>query len=302
MEALRRRKEEVVRRHGAWTSSNIHLGDGVYTIGPDSSAMNEARVLRVTQAVLDLVGGDLTGLRVLDLGCYEGAFAIELALRGAELVAVDAREEHVARALFAKEELGLERLTVEQVDVRDLSAERFGGFDLVLCLGILYHLDLPAAFQLVEAVADVTRRAAVVETQVSLSASERVEFRGRAYHGRWYREPPAPGSSVGNPRSFWFTKASLLNLLSDAGFSSVSECLNPVIPDLAAYRDHTTLIAIKGAPVELESVPQVPGSTPRDRWPEQLPPVAHPAQGGRWWLLDRVRRRRGGGLPAVFRK
>jgi hypothetical protein len=72
-----------------------------------------------------------------------------------------------------------------------------------------------------------------------------------------------------------------------------------VIPDLAAYRDHVTLVAHKGSPAESLAVPGL--ATPGERWPERLPLVAHPAQGRRYRLLERLRRARGGGLPRVFR-
>jgi hypothetical protein len=38
------------------------------------------------------------------------------------------------------------------------------------------------------------------------------------------------------------------------------------------------------------------------RWPERVPPAAHPTQGLRWSVLERIRRRRGGGLNALFLK
>jgi hypothetical protein len=184
--------------------------------------------------------------------------------------------------------------------VRELDPERMGTFDVVLCLGVLYHLDVPAAFELIERVAELTRRLAVIETQISLTRREQVSYHGRAYWGRWYAEGNTPGASVGNERSFWLTCPSLLNALADAGFTSVTECLTPVIPDLAAYRDHVTLVGVKGKAAVPVSVPGLEAGG--EQWPERLPLVAHPAQGGRFRLLDRVRRARGGGLHKVFRK
>jgi len=262
--------------------------------------MAEARVQRITQIVTDWAGEEIEGLRVLDLGCYEGAFAVELAMRGAEVLAVDAREEHVGKTRFARDALQLDRLEVEQMDVRELDPNRVGEFDVVLCLGILYHLDVPAAFEFIERIAQLTRRVCVVETQTSLAGREQVSHGGHTYKGRWYPEGNTPGASVGNERSFWLTRPSLLNALSRAGFTSISECLSPVIPELAAYRDHVTLLAGKGTPAELLSLPDL--ETSDDAWPERLPAYAHPAQGGRYRVLDRIRRARGGGLPQVFRK
>ena len=185
-------------------------------------------------------------------------------------------------------------------DVRDVDPAEIGEFDVVLCLGVLYHLDVPAAFELVERVANLTRRLAIFETQIGLSGRERVSYGGREYRGRWYAEGNTPGASVGNERSFWMTRASLLNSVGAAGFTSIAECLNPVIPELAAYRDHITLVAVKGEPTTPVSIPGF--DAPRGDWPERLPRVAHPAQGAIYRLLDWLRRRRGGGLLRVFGK
>ena len=182
-------RPEAIRRYGPWTNSNIHLGEGaVFTIAPGANGMAEARVQRITQVVLDAVGGSVEGLRILDLGCYEGAFAIELATRGADVLAIDAREEHAGKTRYARDALGLDRLEVEHGDVRDLDPQRIGTFDVVLCLGVLYHLDVPAAFELIERVAQMTGGLAVVETQISLTRREQVSHRGGTYRGRWYAE------------------------------------------------------------------------------------------------------------------
>jgi SAM-dependent methyltransferase len=299
-EALEGGRARTIERYGPWTANNIHLGEGVWTIGPGANGIAEERVQRVAQVVLDWTGGSVDGLRILDLGCNEGGFAIEFALRGAGVLAIDAREEHVDKTRFARDALGLDQLEVEHGDVRDLDPARIGEFDVVLCLGVLYHLDVPAAFELVERVARLTRRLAVIETQIGLTRRERVFYGGREYRGRWYAEGNTPGASVGNERSFLMTRASLLNALAAAGFTSVTEVLTPVIPELAAYRDHVTLVAVRAEPSTLRSIPDFRADM--RTWPERLPRAAHPVQGPIYKLLDRLRRRRGGGLPRIFEK
>jgi hypothetical protein len=287
---LERRRDELIREHGPWTNYNLHLGHGVYTIGPDGDAMAEQRVDRIVRAVRDASARPLSQLRVLDLACYEGAFGVALAQQGASVLGLEARPEHVAKARFAAEALGLERCEIEQADVRELSRDRHGEFDVVLCLGILYHLDAPDCFELAQRVADVCTGVAVVETQVGLTRPLTVTWRGREYHGKSYPEDISqPGASKDNPQSFWPTRPSLLNLMGDVGFTSVSELLTPVIPDLAAFRDHVTLLAWKGD-----------GESPTERWPERLPPMAHPTQGARYRVLERIARVRGGGLRSAF--
>ena len=71
----------------------------------------------VVQFVCDILGvTQLTGFRVADLGCLEGAHAVELALRGAEVVGIEGRASNVGRACFAAQALGLDHCSFVQDD------------------------------------------------------------------------------------------------------------------------------------------------------------------------------------------
>ncbi|MBC1220039.1 bifunctional 2-polyprenyl-6-hydroxyphenol methylase/3-demethylubiquinol 3-O-methyltransferase UbiG, partial [Nostoc sp. UCD120] len=85
-------------------------------------------------------------MRILDLGCLEGLYSIGLALHGATVVGIEGREVNFQKAKFAKECLGLNNLEFIQDDVLNLSPEKYGYFDIVLCCGILYHLNVPEVF------------------------------------------------------------------------------------------------------------------------------------------------------------
>lgn len=293
---LERRKREVVHDHGPWTAYNIQLGHGVSTLGGSDVGAPEKNIARVAQFVEDFAGKPVRDLRVLDLGAYEGGFSIELASRGAQVVAVEAREPHVAKMRFAKEALGLARLEVVRADVRELSSTDWEPFDVVLCLGILYHLGAPDCFRLVKTVAELCQGIAIIETQTALQPREGVSFDGRTYSGIGYVEDPAwPGAAIDDTRSFWMTKASLLNLLRDAGFSTVAECLVPAVPETIVFEDHLTLVARKGTVVQ----PVAVRATDADAWrrPELIERTSHPAQqrGRRPW------RRRNRALERIFR-
>jgi tRNA (mo5U34)-methyltransferase len=85
---------------------------------------------------------DLTGRTVLDIGCNGGFYAIEMKRRGADrVVAIDHDPDYLAQARLASEVLGLE-IELRQASVYDVGAlgERF---DLVLFMGVLYHLRHP---------------------------------------------------------------------------------------------------------------------------------------------------------------
>jgi len=83
---------------------------------------------------------DLRGKRVLDVGAWDGWFSFEMERRGASVVAVDAvRSDNFLRA---RELLG-SKVEYHVVDVYDLSSSDLGVFDIVLFLGVLYHLKHP---------------------------------------------------------------------------------------------------------------------------------------------------------------
>lgn len=141
----------------------IDLGGGIVTAGVDNTPYRLAR--------LDLPAS-LEGMTVLDIGAWDGFFSFECERRGAaRVVAADYYSWHDAgwgtKAGFqlAREAL---RSKVEDVDidVMDLSPDRVGSFDLVLFLGVLYHLKHPLLA--LERVSSVTRGRLILETVVDL--------------------------------------------------------------------------------------------------------------------------------------
>lgn len=86
--------------------------------------------------------GDLSGATVLDIGCNGGFYSLEMKRRGAQRVlAIDSDPNYLAQARFAAEvcELEIEFRELSVYDVDRLN-ERF---DLVLFLGVFYHLRYP---------------------------------------------------------------------------------------------------------------------------------------------------------------
>jgi SAM-dependent methyltransferase len=236
------------------------------------------RVHAALQIAADALDRELREVRVLDLGAAEGEFAVEFARQGAEVVAIEGRHRSAEKARSLADELGLERLTVVEADVRTLSVEEHGRFDLVLCLGLLYHLDAPAAVELVQTLAEVATRLVVIETHVALTPRSPVTIGGRTYSGRRKREFD-PGASreeqerlsrsaIGNPESFWFTRPSLFNLLVDAGFTSVLEVR---VPRVVKRADRITLVAFRGQPRTVLTAPGA-GELGVVRWPEREDP------------------------------
>jgi tRNA (mo5U34)-methyltransferase len=107
----------------------------------------------------------LDGKRVLDIGTWDGYFAFAMERRGAEVVAIDSTEQENFRV--ARELLG-SRVDYRVQDVYELSPERNGMFDVVLFMGVLYHLKHPLLG--LERVCSVTRDVAIVESFVTTEA------------------------------------------------------------------------------------------------------------------------------------
>jgi tRNA (mo5U34)-methyltransferase len=141
----------------------IDLGDGLVTPGVDETAY------RLTRLELP---ASLAGRSVLDIGAWDGFFAFEAERRGAaRVVASDWYSWHgpgwgtkagfeLARSILRS------RVTDVDIDVMDLSPERVGTFDVVLFLGVLYHL--PHPLLALERIASVTRGLLILETVVDL--------------------------------------------------------------------------------------------------------------------------------------
>ena len=156
---------------------------------------------------------------------------------------------------------------------------------MVLCLGILYHLDVPDVFDFVQRMSDVCRRVTIIDTHVRITANKSHSYKGHEYRGRTFSEHTrsstteermkALWASVDNEESFWFTRPSLVNLLARTGFTSVYTSQNPAVP--GQWTDRDTLVALKGKPSELASTP-VLNRFPVELWSEENQIGMHPSQ------------------------
>jgi hypothetical protein len=95
-------------------------------------------------------------------------------MQARRVLAIDARSEHVADTARIRDVLALANLDVQQSDVHALDAARLGGFDLVLMLGLIYHLENPVG-ALRQARA-LTRSVCVVETQIVPGMTGMVDY------------------------------------------------------------------------------------------------------------------------------
>jgi tRNA (mo5U34)-methyltransferase len=130
---IRRRVSEL----GEWFH-NLELG-GV-TTAPDHFLGDYPKVK--WQRFAHSIPSDLRGRTVLDVGCNAGFYSLEMKRRGADrVVGIDHNPGYLAQARFAAEVTGLD-IEFREMDVYSVADLR-EQFDVVLFMGVLYHLRHP---------------------------------------------------------------------------------------------------------------------------------------------------------------
>jgi tRNA (mo5U34)-methyltransferase len=150
--------QDTIDRLGPWFH-NIHLPDGTQT-APDHW-LGDFPSFK-WRDIAPCIPGDLDGWSVLDIGCNAGFYSIELAKRGAEVLAIDHDRCYLEQAAWAAKQFGLDaHITFEKMEVYEL-VRLDRKFDLVLFLGVLYHLRYPLLA--IDLVADRVQRILVLQT------------------------------------------------------------------------------------------------------------------------------------------
>jgi tRNA (mo5U34)-methyltransferase len=154
---------------------------------------------------------DLRGKRVLDVGAWDGWFSFEMERRGAEVLAIDRWDNprfHEIRRLLGS------RVEYREMDVYDLDPSRVGTFDIVLFLGVLYHVKHPLLA--LERVCSVATDMAIVESFALKEQTDRnlLEFFESDEFGgefdNWFA--PTPACLTALCRTAGFARAELTNV------------------------------------------------------------------------------------------
>lgn len=135
---------EKCRELGPWFHQ-IDLGDGVFTRsisaspGPQPLEHPQNRWLKIK----DVLPADMSGMRILDIGCSDGFFSIEMHRRGAaNIVCIDAAKKAVERLTWLKQQLALPNIEARAGNIYSLD-KNIGKFDFVFMFALLYHLKEP---------------------------------------------------------------------------------------------------------------------------------------------------------------
>ncbi len=84
---------------------------------------------------------DMTGMRVLDIGCADGFFALEFAKRGAQVVAIDVWSNFIKKLDWVITHKGIKNIETRVGAVESLDPNE--RFDTIFMIALLYHLRSP---------------------------------------------------------------------------------------------------------------------------------------------------------------
>jgi tRNA (mo5U34)-methyltransferase len=184
---------------------NLHLPSGHQTAADhplgDFPAFKWRQIAAHVPARLD-------GKRALDIGCNAGFYSFQLAARGAEVLAIDTDERYLKQARWAASWLDPERrVEFQRMTVYDL-ARTGDAFDLILFLGVLYHLRHPLLA--IDAVAERLRGRLIFQTLTMPGAPPQptpadvsIDERERLTAAGWPRAAFIEHRLAGDPTNWW---------------------------------------------------------------------------------------------------
>jgi tRNA (mo5U34)-methyltransferase len=188
---------------GPWFH-NLHLPDGGQTRPDHPLGDFPAFKWRQLERALP---EDLRGATALDIGCNAGFYSFELARRGADVLAIDIDEHYLAQARWARDRFGLrDKVTLRRASVYALhTLDR--SFDLVLFMGVLYHLRHPLLA--LDIVARKVRGSLVLQTlslhedEVTAPVDPGLDGRAALAARGWPRMAFVEGRLAGDPTNWW---------------------------------------------------------------------------------------------------
>jgi hypothetical protein len=133
--------------------------------GSDIKAIHDTRWHMVEACLAERLGPDKNGLKALDLASHQGWFAVKMAQSGfSSVLGIDARRSHVDDSTLISRIYGFDQMSFRQGDIHEQRASDLGVFDVVLMLGLLYHLENPVGA--LRTCRELCRNTCIIETQV----------------------------------------------------------------------------------------------------------------------------------------
>ncbi len=202
---------------------NLHLPDGSQTA--PKHPLGDFPACKWRQIAPHLPK-NLRGWTALDIGCNAGFYTLELARRGATVTALDKDPHFLAQARWAISQFHVEdRVTLRQAQVYDLARES-ARYDLVLFLGVFYHLRYPLLA--LDAVVEKVKRLLVFQTltlpgERQQTASDlRLDERRALLRPGWPKMAFIENALAGDPTNWWAANhACVMAMLRSTGMKSI---------------------------------------------------------------------------------
>lgn len=160
---------------------------------------------------------------ILEVGFCEGVHTVQLAQICKNVVALEVRPRNVACALVRLFVHGVENAKLVLKDVRDLD-DRFGRFDILFHVGVLYHLMNPVEhlFKIRNLAGDLLLDTHYSNDDTRFERSD-IWHAGKSYRAFLYRGEGGWSDAFSGleAASAWLHREALLELLHDVGFESV---------------------------------------------------------------------------------
>lgn len=209
---------------GPWFH-NLHLPDGRETAPKHPLGDFPAFKWRQIEGCLP---ADLAGARALDIGCNAGFYAFQLAARGAEVLALDLDEHYLEQGRWAARYLDPDgRVEFRQGSVYDL-VEVEGRFEVVLFMGVLYHLRYPLLA--LDVVAEKVGGRLVLQTltmpgDATAETPEDlgIDERKRLAEPGWPRTAFVEHRLAGDPTNWWAADAACVEAMTRSAGLRVTE-------------------------------------------------------------------------------
>jgi tRNA (mo5U34)-methyltransferase len=219
---------------GPWFH-NLHLPDGRET-APSHFLGDFPR--RKWLQIEKHIPEDLRGWECLDIGCNAGFYSFELAKRGAHVLGIDTEPLYLNQAKWAANQFQLKNSpTFKQMQIHEL-AQIERKFDLVLFMGVFYHLRYPTLA--LDTVSRLVKKMMIFQTLTSeherdstkvFSPAEDYDLLDRDVFNQpgWPRMSFIENKFSGDPTNWWIPNhAAALALLRSTGFSEIEKIAHEI--------------------------------------------------------------------------
>lgn len=202
--------------------------------------------------------GALEGKRVLDLGCNSGFWSLKCLEFGAVFVqGIDGHQANIDQAMFVFEAKGVDRdkFAFIAADMFEYDLSTLGQFDVVLNLGLMYHISRPV--ELLDKIRSVNTDLLVIDTLVAPYTESVFEVR--------FEDPEDPRNAVDRSAVLVPSAAALRDIVEATGYRSHFLAQNP-IDDYTGMEDYKLGLrwALIGAlETDVSSLPEATDLKPR---------------------------------------